>query len=196
MQAWLVFATIAAVASVILLSKLKGILRFSTGLILSIVFVMGLIYPYFAFSDRYRSIEGVQATLDGASFLTDDERAAMAWLNSAPPGNLVEAVGGQYSLNARYATHSGQQGVLGWPGHEGQWRGTSVDFYPREGDIELLYSSSNWNRTLEIIQRYDIDYVIVSSFERSAYRLNEIKFQNNLSLAFQNTEVSIYQTSQ
>ena len=158
--------------------------------------LMGLIYPFFAFSDRYRPVEGVQATLDGASFLTDAERAAIDWLKSAPQGNLVEAVGGQYSLNARYATHSGQQGVLGWPGHEGQWRGTSVDFYPREGDIEVLYSSPNWNRALEIIDRYDISYVIVSAFERSAYRVNEIKFQNNLSIAFQNAEVSIYQTAQ
>ena len=196
MQAWLVFSTIAAVASVILLSSIKGFWRFSAGFIISLLVLMGLIYPYFAFSDRYRPREGVQATLDSASFLTEAERAAIDWLKAAPLGTLVEAVGSQYSLNARYATHSGQQGVLGWPGHEGQWRGTSVDFYPRDGDIEVLYSTPNWNRALEIINRYEISYVIVSSFERSAYRLSEIKFQNNLSIAFQNAEVSIYQTDQ
>jgi uncharacterized membrane protein len=192
MQAWLVLASLAAVVTVMLFSRSSGFKRVFMGLVLFSGIGIGLIYPAFAFSDRYRSVEGVAATLDGSSYLSDAEREAVDWLKNAPIGTLVEAVGGQYSLNAHFATNSGQQGLLGWPGHEGQWRGDSVNFYAREGDIELLYSSSNWSRAKEIIDRYEISYVIVSSFERSAYQLNETKFQNNLDLAFQNDAVQIY----
>ena len=65
-------------------------------------------------------------TLDGADYRyrdNSDEMSAIEWLRTAPYGIVAEAIGGSYSEYARVSTYSGQPTVLGWQGHESQWRG-------------------------------------------------------------------------
>ena len=67
--------------------------------------------------------------------------AAIAWLRSAPKGVMVEAVrpdGGQYSDFARVSAQSGMPTVLGWIGHQLQWRGGNREIGTRQADIERL----------------------------------------------------------
>lgn len=193
MQAWLIWAVVAAYSVVILLSELRSIARAIAAIVLILVFGAGTVYPLFAYSDVYRLAEGQALNLDGTLYISADELEAIAWLQTAPLKPLVEAVGGSYNSNyARFATVGGQQGVMGWPGHESQWRGGSVDYAPRIGEIEILYSSADWDRADEILQRYDVGYLIVGPVERSTYSVSDIKFQNNLETIFQNSSVTIY----
>jgi YYY domain-containing protein len=193
-QAWLVLGVLAAVATTLWVDRLKGATKWLTKIGIGSVILAAAIYPVFAFSDRYSPEPDKRATLNSSSFLPPTVLAGITWLEEAPQGTLVEAVGGSYNTNfARYATHSGQSGVLGWPGHESQWRGGSAQFDGRAGDIEILYATQDWGRALEVIQRYEIRYVIVGSVERSTYNLDELKFQTHLELVFQNEELAIYQ---
>jgi uncharacterized membrane protein len=134
--------------------------------------------------------------LDGTahfSFLSVDDKAAVAWLAKAPLGTLVEAVGGSYSHYARIATHSGQPNLLGWPGHESQWRGGGEEMGTRAQDIDRLYSTGSWTEAAQILSYYNIRYIYLGALERTTYLVNDAKFNRFLQPVFQQGQVTIYE---
>jgi uncharacterized membrane protein len=191
-QAWQMWAVASAVIVVILLNELRGARRAAFAFLIAALLGIGLIYPSFSFSNVAMAPPPIYS-LDGASHLSAESIQAIQWLRQAPLGTLVEAVGGSYDSNyARYAAHSGQQGVMGWPGHEGQWRGGNVDWV-RIQDIGTLYVTPSWPTALAVIERYGIDYVIISEVERGTYVVDEAKFAANMIPVLQNATVTIYQ---
>ena len=109
-------------------------------------------------------------------------------------GVVAEAVGGSYSDFGRISVYSGLPSVVGWIGHEDQWRGTFAEQRQRgESDIPTLYQSNNWEAVEGIIQWYEIKYVVVGTLENRIYRVNETNFQKYLVPVFQSGGVSIYQ---
>jgi YYY domain-containing protein len=191
-QAWLLWSVAAAFAlGSLWLAGRKSLRRTAAWAALLLALGAGLVFPLYAFADLASRPEGQALSLDGSAYLPADARAAIAWLQTADPGVLAEAVGGSYTGYARYATFSGLPGVLGWPGHESQWRAGEYE-REREEAVRTLYASSQWPLAAEILQRYDVRYVIVGDLERNAYPVNEAKFQARLSVAFQNDSVTIY----
>ena len=194
-QAWQMWGVAAAVATVILLYELRRVGRVLFVALLILLIGAGLVYPVFAFSDVTRH---TTLNMDGASHLSADTVAAIEWLRQAPLGELVEAVGGSYDSNfARYSAHSGQPGLMGWPGHEGQWRGGNYDV-ARIDQIRTLYTTIDWLVAQNIIDTYDVRYIVVGEWEKFKYTtgdqvINENKFKENLITAFQNDSVTIYQ---
>jgi uncharacterized membrane protein len=102
------------------------------------------------------------------------------------------------------ASYSGQPTVLGWDFHEVQWRGGSEEIGSRRGDIERLYCTRNWQEAQEILNQYDIRYIVVGDLERSAYAANESscptgvnegKFTRYLEAVFTQGTMTIYETS-
>ena len=118
---------------------------------------------------------------------------ASRWLQAAPFGVVAEAVGGSYSQYARISTNSGNPTVLGWPGHESQWRGGATEMGSRERDIELLYSTRDWQEAENILGLYAIRYVYIGPLERVAYTVNDRKFEQNLPLVYSESGVRIYE---
>jgi len=126
----------------------------------------------------------------------------MQWLWTAPLGVVAESVGGSYSAHARMSTNSGQPTVLGWVGHEHQWRGGFQEMGSREGDIARLYCAANWSEAQSVIDQYGIRYIVIGNLERSTYAagspncpsgLSEGKFQRYLEPVFQQDGVTIYE---
>lgn len=190
-QAWLLWSVVAAYGASVVMLELRRGARAAAAALLMLALGAGFVYPAYAFADIASRPPNQPLALDGSLHLSPEAREAIAWLQAAEPGVLAEAVGGSYSAYARYATFTGMQGVMGWPGHQGQWRGGNVD-YERIGALESLYSTGDWATASEILQRYAIDYVIVGDLERAAYPVNEAKFQARLPLVFQDGSVSIY----
>jgi len=123
-----------------------------------------------------------------------EDMAGIDWLESAPAGVAIEAVGPQYSEYARVATISGQPNVLGWAGHESQWRGGRKEIGTREEDIETIYNTNNWEDTKQLLDMYSVRYVFIGSLERRTYRVNESKFERYLGEpVFKSGQVSIYE---
>jgi YYY domain-containing protein len=191
-QAWMLWSLAAAYASVVLLRKGSWLAR----IVIVVVLVMGLAFSVLAYPDKTDNFSfGTGFTLDAAAYWGDyqpDEAAAIDWLSAAEPGTVAEAVGGQYSSYARVATFSGQPTVLGWPGHEGQWRGGYAEVGSREADLRMLYEAADWETTLSIIRQYDIRYIFVGSLENSTYAVNPNKFEQNLELGFEQGAVRVY----
>jgi YYY domain-containing protein len=191
-QAWMLWSLAAAFATVLLLHKGRMI----TKVVLILVMLLGLVYPVLAFPTKTHQFQPAAGfSLDASAHLEryqPDEAAGIRWLSQAPRGVVAEAVGGQYSGFARVATHSGQPTVLGWPGHQGQWRGGYEEVGSREADIRTLFETPQWSRALEIIQRYDIDYIYIGSLELSTYALIADKFEQNLEVGFAQGSVRVF----
>ena len=117
---------------------------------------------------------------------------AVEFLLNSEYGTVVEAVGGSYSSYGKVSKLTGLPTVLGWPGHELQWRGGVQEIGTREADIEELYSSGSWERTSQILKQYDIQYVYIGDLERSSYPVNIEKFNNNLPVIFNNSQATIF----
>ncbi len=196
-QAWLLWSLAAAFGSAILLRNLHGIRDWVFRICLVFLLLMALTYPVLALlnkTDNFNPPNGL--TLDDFTRIehgNPDEAAAIQWLNSAPDGTVAEAVGGSYTGYGRISEYTGLSTVLGWPGHELQWRGTSNPQGTRQDDMILLYSTPNWETAHTILQKYGIRYVYVGGLERSTYTVQEDKFQQNLVKVFQQGNVTIYQ---
>jgi YYY domain-containing protein len=191
-QAWMLWSLAAGFSSVVLLRHGRKV----TKAVVVVILLMGLVYPLLAFptkTNQFRPVNGF--TLDASAHLErnqPNEAAAIRWLASAPLGVVAEAIGGQYSGFARVATHSGQPTVLGWPGHQGQWRGGYDEVGSREGDIRMLYETPTWTSALDIIQRYQISYIYIGSLELSSYALIADKFEQNLQTGFDQGGVRVF----
>jgi uncharacterized membrane protein len=201
-QAWLLWGVAAAYGSAVLLSQVnfRGTLY---GVLLALVLTMGLTYPLMAVNTRISGFQNrlePQLNLDGTLgsnyyFLSLDEKQAVVWLEQAPLGTLVEAVGGSYSSYARISSNSGQPALLGWAWHEQQWRGSTEAAGTREQDIQRLYTTPSWPEADQIIQQYAIQYIVVGNLERNTYQVQEEKFSRYLTPVFQTGTISVYQTS-
>ncbi len=198
-QAWILWGIAASYCSVILMNRSSGGLGWLVKTGLALLLMCSLIYPAVMLPAKTGLLRGqpVQLTLDGKAYLQRDEPdewQAFQFLWKMPLGFVVEAVGPQYNPQyARVATHAGQPGLLGWEGHEIQWRGSAREMGSRRVDIETLYQTSDWIRAKEIIQQYGIRYIYIGAVERNTYRVSENKFSANLGLLFANANVRIYE---
>lgn len=197
-QTWLFWGLSAAFASAVLLKRLQGIwnILFRIGFIL--LLAAALTYPFLSLWTKTSGFDPPSGfTLDGTAYMernSTDEMAAIRWIENSPDGVVLEAVGPQYSEFARVATNSGQPNVLGWAGHESQWRGGRREIGTREEDIEAIYSSNNWEQTKLLLDMYDVRYIFIGDLERRVYRINEAKFERFLGEpAFAAGQVSVYE---
>ncbi len=196
-QTWMLWGVSAAYAVIVMtkgLTKIKKTL-FVSGI--SLILILSLAYPVWGLWTKTGNFNLNEMTLDGNAHIQKyhaDEWAAMQWLNTAQQGVLIEAVGGSYSGFARFATQSGMPNVLGWPGHESQWRGGWYDVIgERENDIATLYKTNDWQEAESILTKYGVRYIVVGSYEDSAYRPQTAKFDSHLHVAYQNGSVIIYE---
>lgn len=194
-QAWLLWSLAAAYGAASLLQKLRGGWDWVHRIGLALLLIAGLVYPVFGIISKTSGLSPADWTLDGAAHITrgnPDEAAAIGWLQRAPDGVILEAVGGSYTGYARISTNSGLPTVLGWPGHESQWRGGYAEMGSRRQDIELIYTASDWHTTKALLDQYQVRYVVVGLLEKSTYLVDEAKLQRYLEPVFSLGEITIY----
>ena len=220
-QAWMMLGIASAYGFWWLLHQaeetLKGIGRglFAAGAL--VLFLAGMVYPLLASYSRAAGFDR-QPNLNGASEIASsnpDDWAAILWLRqtaSTSNGNLpviLEAPGGSYTYAGRISAFSGVPTVLGWAGHEAQWRGTYTEQGKREPDIAAIYTTADANLALELLHKWDVRYVVVGETERvyiqrtcdqpeNACNLTRAlqKFDTSLEAVFQQGEVIIYEVPQ
>jgi len=199
-EAWAFWSVAATFAIVVMLSELRS---WRSWLLIGAVVILigaGLIFPVAGILNKTNNFDATfsnpNLTLDGAAYLKNaapDEYAAIQFLLTAPPGTVAEAVGDSYWDSFELAaTYSGKPTVLGWKGHESQWRGGEKEKGSREDDVRTLYSTHDWAQTQAILQKYDIRYIYIGPQERQTYPVYEDKFVKNLSSIYHQGQVTIY----
>ncbi len=137
-------------------------------------------------------------TLDGLAFVqssTPGEYAAIEWLrDEAPWGRIVEAVGDDYSEYGRISSSTGLPTVLGWKGHELQWRGSFASFEGREEAVREIYTSGDPDIVHRLMETYDVRYVYLGHREQRNYGVSDLtQFSGFLKTAFQQDGVIVYE---
>jgi uncharacterized membrane protein len=169
------------------------------------VFLAGaLVYPALALRGMAE-----KGTLVGLAGRTPREhtaagRASIAWLreHASPDQVLLEMVppgGGSYSPEG-YGGVSASTGiptVIGWVGHENQWRGgdeaAKAELDPRQQDVDTIYETRDPQEARDLLAKYEVTYVYVGTLERRAYPAESLaKFDEIAEPVFQQGEVVIY----
>ena len=195
-QVWMLWGLAAATATAYLWTGIKNQWKWLFRSAWIVLIAMALAYPVNNLLDKFRGVSFATMTLDGTAHIgryDEAELEGIKWQQDAPYGALVEAVGGSYSGYARVSASSGMPSLLGWPGHESQWRGGAEEMGSRESDIERLYQTRDWEETLELIEKYNVRYIFIGSLEQSKYRVHEVKFENRLKKVFSRDGVVIYE---
>lgn len=134
--------------------------------------LLGLVYPVAATWTKSGGFRGTP-TLDGARFLEQawpDDAAAIAWLRQRSGRPVVlEAVGPDYQEFGRVSVFSGLPTVLGWVGHELQWRGPLEEYSRRERDVDSIYLRTTGPAGLALLDQYRVRYVFFGALERQKY---------------------------
>jgi YYY domain-containing protein len=124
-------------------------------------------------------------SLDGqklALIYTGDQRA-IDWMNAHISGSpvIVEASDSKseynYQENAgRISTFTGLPTVMGWLGHEYQWRvkwldnpAHAADFNKRLNDIHTIYTSADNTTVMNLLHDYHVRYVYVGPVEQQMF---------------------------
>lgn len=200
-QAWVLWSVAAAYAVATLLSGFHGSRRLAALLVCSVSVGTGLLYSVPAghtILDQNRR----EPTLDGMLYFArayPDDWKAIQWLNENAEDEAVilEGTRGAYWVegrSSRISMATGNPTVMGWANHEAQWRGDSFAVVQdRPHEIMVVYQAGSWETAREILDKYNVRYVLVSDLERGWYRpLNERKFEANMLEVFRSGHVTIY----
>ncbi|MDD4938522.1 MAG: hypothetical protein PHX34_05985, partial [Candidatus Shapirobacteria bacterium] len=172
-QAFILYS-IASGCILIYISKLlkSKILTSIYKIIFSTIFVIHLIYPYFAITSFYGSKKYIG--LNGINYLKDlypDNFNAISWINQNISGQpvMLEAVGDSYTTFNQISSATGLPTVEGWIVHEWLWRGGYDQPASREKEVEIVYKSSDLEKVKEIIEKYNVEYIFVGAKEYEKY---------------------------
>jgi uncharacterized membrane protein len=168
--------------------------------VMAVLLAGSVYYPMAVWTKTNEVKDPGEPTLDASAYLQSIHPAdaeAIRWIraNISDNGPLVEAVGNDYDeYAARVATHTGIPDVLGWIGHEDQWRGTRSIHGPRITDIEELYRTTDWSTAEEILVRYGIRYVYFGPLEEDRYGTRGlVKFRVHLEVIYETEDVIIFE---
>ena len=201
-QSWIIFSVVSGVilGTLLNLKIFAGTLTnhfvnfwgVTTAAVLLILFYYTIVAPINKFQKPYVK------TLDGIAYLKNQsfhEYQAINFVskNIKDIDGIVEAVGNDYSDYGRVSSFTGVPTILGWPGHQSQWRNQTEEIYYREQDVFNIYKSDDINYVLGLLQKYSVSYLIVGPREIKKYQIdNPDKFGSYMDVVFENDEIKIY----
>ena len=207
-QAWLLLGIVGAFGIYYCVSRFHQLRILGRGTQVALggaaclLMIGALYYPVGATLDRTEILgehhDFSSNTLDGLQFIKNShpgEYAAISWLrDEAGPGRIVEAVGEDYSEFSRVSAATGRPTILGWKGHEHQWRGTAEIFQGREEDVAQIYQSDDPLTVYQLLSYYDVRYVYMGHRERAKYGVSQpAALDGVLETAFKRDSVIIYE---
>lgn len=212
-QVWLLWGTLAPFCLWWVLTQVRGRARLTawgvSGLT-ALLLVGALVYPWLALRELGRGpLIGLVGRTPREG--TPAGEAAIAWLrSSAPAGSVVlEAVavedraarrcGGSYNGEGfgGVSAASGVPTLLGWVGHQRQWRGgdpeASAELEPRCAAVDTIYLTGDEGEAERLLRAYGVDFVYVGELERRLYPPESLaKFERLGEAGFRQDEVMIY----
>jgi YYY domain-containing protein len=203
-QAWALLAVASGFALYYLASRWRvrfpgaDGLRWAWAALVVVALAGASLYPIGASANRSDGF-AKSGKLDGLASLTPSDQAAIDWLRDHVGGQdvvIAEAVAGDYwtqGKNSRISMATGIPAVIGWKGHEDQWRsGACKPCVGRFEDVNALYSSADESGMRQIINKYGIAFIIVGDVERAMYGPQVAQRFSAFPVAFQQGTATIY----
>lgn len=185
-------------ASVSVSGRLRRLILKIASVLLVLLLIIPFSYPFSAAKQWYGSFSrtyyqglcGLDAFAKKDSSLIPGQSSyeltpdveAIRWLNQNVTDHpvVLEASGKSYTDCCRISAFTGLPTVIGWETHEWLWRtskenpnayGTWV--LPRQQDVEAIYTTSDDEQRRQLINQYNIDYIVVGAIERARFRTDE-----------------------
>jgi len=223
-QAW-VLLSIASAASIPAVWRwLRGhcsrLGRWAWGGACAVLLFGSLLYPVMAIpvrvNERFPGAQPPRGTLDGMAYMTvgvytwpdpshpielSYDYDAIQWLLENVKGTpvILEASLAYYREGGmRVSSYTGLPTLAGAHQREQRPMGEVIS---REEDVKRLYETPDQTEALELIEKYDIEYIYLGQLERIAYSPQGLpKFQwmqddGILQIVYQNSKVTIYQVN-
>jgi uncharacterized membrane protein len=165
------------------------------------------IYPVMATAARTANFT-LSRSLDGTAYMSTDtvnqgDAQAIAWLNAHVAGDAVIVEGAQYdeyTHNGRISAFTGLPTLMGWGGHELQWRynwlqqpGRADTIGQRLNAVAKIYTDTSEQQVLDLLRQYSVRYVYVGAAERQLYPSADLgRFATFLRMVYHSTDVTIY----
>jgi YYY domain-containing protein len=224
-QIWVLYGIAGAVAILRIRDWLATVRSHWPGRAWSVVLVafilMSAVYPVLGTKSRVsqRFDSTIPPTLDGTAYMdsavyvdTDEsshvtgqlhfvtDKAAIQWLQDHVEGTptIVEGTRPLYRWGSRISIYTGLPTIIGWDWHQKQQRwGFQNTIDDRIADVQRVYQDPSADRTMALLQQYNVKYVIEGELERAFYPRSSAKFDSmvgsRLSVAYDQSGVKIYQ---
>jgi uncharacterized membrane protein len=134
------------------------------------------------------------------------DAVAIRWLNTHVDGSpvIVEAPGAEYSRCSRVSAFTGLPTVMGWSGHEAQWRvnwlaqpGNAATLNERLDAVSQIYTNPDQSTVLGLLERYHVRLLYVGAAERQTYAGADLdRYARYLKVVYQRAGVTIYATTE
>lgn len=163
----------------------------------------GLPYPVLAVRSALETSTAPAPTLDALAFLrrqAPDEWAGIEWVRQHTAGGTViaQAPGDSYHADqSLVSTVTGRPTLIGWQGHERQWRGGAYAAMTA-GRLEALrqiYRPVSAETLLAALDRWQVDVVWVGRHERRHYAMtagDDALLGRVMAVAFEQGAVRVY----
>jgi uncharacterized membrane protein len=178
-QVWAMLGISCAIAVVTLIVELRPYpaLRVGLGVIGVAALLAAIAYPVIATQQWTREFGPREwKGLNSAAFMANtsaDDLAAMYWLhdNAEADDVIIEAPGCSYQVNGSIPTSglaamTGVPTIIGWGGHEGQWRAGQPELLgqigTRQGDVAAMYADPS----SPLVDQYGATLLYVGTYER------------------------------
>ena len=170
-------------------------------------------YPLAAAATKGRLFHDAP-TLDGLAYVDEREGGEYGAIrlireSAGRSSAVLEAVGGDYTAFGRVSASTGVPTVLGWEGHERQWRGAGISvggalargtrarnepaYGEREQDVATIYKTQDVEHAKELLAKYRVDHVYVGARERQKYGQEGLsKFASFMETIFDQDGVAVY----
>ena len=164
----------------------------------------------------YRFDTSIQMTLDGTAYMEKAvytreggalelkwDLEAVRWLQDNVRGSpvVLEAHSRQYDWSGRIASYTGLPTILGWPWHQTQQRWEyQHTIGDRAADVRRMYETTNVAELETMLQRYNVEYIVVGELERLYYgeagiaKFESMADEGVIKPVFSNQGITIYRT--
>lgn len=199
-QTWTLWALAAAFGAWHLARLARPAVRVAGGVALWLGALGGLVTTATSLDAKTGGFAAAAPTLDGMAWFArqyPNDWAAIQWLRQNVEGTpvILEAYGGAYNIEeGRVSMATGFPTLMGWTNHEGQWRG---DYYGqvagRPAQVTTVYQARDWSATLDVLNQYGVEYVVVGGEERQQYSpIFFPKFEQFMDTVFETGDMTIY----
>ena len=220
-QVWLFWGVAAAAALAWIVPRVRRSGRGRTVWlgVLGVLLVCAALYPPLATSARVRDRfdPTLGPGLDGWEYMTTAhyydpngqdydlkwDYEAILWMldNVVGSPTIMEGQVPEYRWGARYSVNTGLPTVLGWNWHQRQQRGSAGDkeVWARASDIETCYNTPFPADAMALLDKYQVQYVIVGPLERAYYtagglsKFDQMVGNGQLSVVYRTDGVTIYE---
>lgn len=180
-QAWLLFGLVGALTIVDSLSHWRG-WRIVPATLSLVALTLAFSSTIYLIAGAYSKTQGFSRppTFDASAYLAGvapAEYGAVEWVraNTLPTDIVVEGKGRSYGADTnRISTMTGRPTLLGWDGHESQWRGRAYGRMAagRPEALQAIYGGSSSDEVLRLLKMFGASYLYVGPSERAQYGLS------------------------